>query len=120
VNYDDVFLRAILEHPDDPVTRLAYADWLEERGDPRGELPRIELRLRTTCFVRQPQTAREIERACRAVEVCCVADVRYGGTDPRALSRLGNDPLYCDHLLTASSARLVPAPPRAPWGTTGG
>jgi uncharacterized protein (TIGR02996 family) len=31
------FLAAIAENPDDPAYRLVFADWLEERGDPRGE-----------------------------------------------------------------------------------
>jgi uncharacterized protein (TIGR02996 family) len=35
---DDLgFLRDIIAHPDDPVPRLVYADWLDERDDPRGE-----------------------------------------------------------------------------------
>jgi uncharacterized protein (TIGR02996 family) len=29
---------AIREHPDDPEPYLVYADWLQARGDPRGEL----------------------------------------------------------------------------------
>jgi hypothetical protein len=52
-----------------------------------------------TYFIRQPKTSVEIERACRALEVCCVAALRYGGSDPEIVRRLGNDPLYCDHLL---------------------
>ena len=43
---DDAFLAAILATPDDDSPRLIYADWLEERGDPRGELLRVECRLR--------------------------------------------------------------------------
>jgi uncharacterized protein (TIGR02996 family) len=39
------FLDAILEHPDDDTPRLAYADWLEERGDPRGEFIRVQCAL---------------------------------------------------------------------------
>src|SRR3954466_14951956 len=35
------FLRAMQEHPDDTTRRLVFADWLEERGDPRGELIRL-------------------------------------------------------------------------------
>jgi uncharacterized protein (TIGR02996 family) len=31
------FVRAIREEPDDDGPRLVYADWLQERGDPRGE-----------------------------------------------------------------------------------
>ena len=52
-----------------------------------------------TYFVRQPTTPAEVERACRALEVCCVAALRYGGTDQNIIRRLGNDPEYCDRLL---------------------
>ena len=52
-----------------------------------------------TYFVRQPTTPDEVERACRALEVCCVAALRYGGTDPEIIRRLGNDSDYCDRLL---------------------
>jgi uncharacterized protein (TIGR02996 family) len=37
---DDVFLRAILADPADDAPWLIYADWLEERGDPRAALYR--------------------------------------------------------------------------------
>jgi uncharacterized protein (TIGR02996 family) len=40
------FLDALDESPDDGLTRLAYADWLEERGDARAELLRLEEALR--------------------------------------------------------------------------
>ncbi len=40
------FLDAILSHPADPTPRLVFADWLDERGDPRGELVRIQEELR--------------------------------------------------------------------------
>ncbi len=42
---DSGFLRALQADPDDDVTRSAYADWLEEQGDPRGEFLRAELDL---------------------------------------------------------------------------
>lgn len=58
-----------------------------------------------TYFVKQPKTMEEIERACRAIEVCCVEALRYGGTDPKIIRRLGNNPIYCDNLL---SGGLVP------------
>src|SRR5262245_35830763 len=38
----DAFLRAIADHPDDDGPRLVYADWLDERGDPRGEFIRTQ------------------------------------------------------------------------------
>jgi uncharacterized protein (TIGR02996 family) len=31
---EDAFIRAIQADPDDTTTRLVYADWLEERGQP--------------------------------------------------------------------------------------
>ncbi len=39
------FLRAICEHPDDDGPRLVYADWLDERGDPKGEFIRVQCAL---------------------------------------------------------------------------
>src|SRR5262245_3775519 len=38
-------LRAILDEPDDDTHRLVYADWLEERGDPRAEFIRDQMAL---------------------------------------------------------------------------
>jgi uncharacterized protein (TIGR02996 family) len=38
---EEAFLHAIQDHPDDVATRLAYADWLEERGDLRAEYIRL-------------------------------------------------------------------------------
>lgn len=37
-------LAAIYEHPDDDGPRLVYADWLQERGDPRGEFIALQVR----------------------------------------------------------------------------
>jgi uncharacterized protein (TIGR02996 family) len=42
---EDRFLQAVLANPDDASIRLVYADWLEERGDPRGEFLRLEAAL---------------------------------------------------------------------------
>src|SRR5262245_46917946 len=42
---DEAFLQAILANPDDDHLRLIYADWLEERGDPRGEFIRVQIEL---------------------------------------------------------------------------
>jgi uncharacterized protein (TIGR02996 family) len=46
VDTENALLRAALADPDDEFPRLAYADWLDERGDPRSELIRIESALR--------------------------------------------------------------------------
>ncbi len=55
----------------------------------------------TTYFVRQPQTPEEVEHACNAISVCCVADLRYGGTDRSIINQLGNNPLMCDYIIKA-------------------
>jgi uncharacterized protein (TIGR02996 family) len=39
------FLRALCDDPDDPAVRLIFADWLDERGDPRGEFLRLSAEL---------------------------------------------------------------------------
>jgi uncharacterized protein (TIGR02996 family) len=41
----DLFEKAIDEKPDDAAAHAAYADWLAERGDPRGEFIRVQLAL---------------------------------------------------------------------------
>jgi uncharacterized protein (TIGR02996 family) len=38
---DRGFVRAILSDPGDRAARLVFADWLDERGDPRGEYIRV-------------------------------------------------------------------------------
>ena len=35
MNDEEEFLNVLRAKPDDVATRLIYADWLEERGDPR-------------------------------------------------------------------------------------
>jgi uncharacterized protein (TIGR02996 family) len=45
MNTERAFERAILAAPEDDSRRLVYADWLEERGDPRGEYLRVETAL---------------------------------------------------------------------------
>jgi uncharacterized protein (TIGR02996 family) len=42
---EEGFLHAIKANPRDDVPRLVYADWLEERGDPRGDFIRLHLAL---------------------------------------------------------------------------
>jgi uncharacterized protein (TIGR02996 family) len=42
---DDGFLDAIKSSPSDDLHRLVYADWLDERGDPRGDFLRLHLAL---------------------------------------------------------------------------
>jgi uncharacterized protein (TIGR02996 family) len=41
----DAFLRAIVADPADDAPRLIFADWLDERGDPRGQFIRVQCAL---------------------------------------------------------------------------
>src|SRR5438067_836397 len=43
---EEAFLQALHEDPADETAWLALADWLEEHGDPRAELVRLQRRLR--------------------------------------------------------------------------
>lgn len=40
-----VLRKAVIENPDDDAPRLAYADWCDKRGDPRGRFIRVQLEL---------------------------------------------------------------------------
>jgi uncharacterized protein (TIGR02996 family) len=40
------FIQAILDDLDNDLPRMVYGDWLEERGEPHGELIRLQCRLR--------------------------------------------------------------------------
>jgi formylglycine-generating enzyme len=41
MNDEHSFIEAMQQHPEDNALRLVFADWLEERGDLRGELIRL-------------------------------------------------------------------------------
>jgi uncharacterized protein (TIGR02996 family) len=40
---DDAFIRTIVDHPGHDLPRLVYADWLDDRNDPRGPFLRAEV-----------------------------------------------------------------------------
>lgn len=42
---EQAFLRSVQANPSDDLLRLVFADWLEERGDPRGTFLRLEVAL---------------------------------------------------------------------------
>jgi uncharacterized protein (TIGR02996 family) len=57
VTEDEAFIRRIVDSPGDHLPRLVYADWLDERGDPRGAYLRAEHEWAQS--VRLPHTSRE-------------------------------------------------------------
>lgn len=54
------FINAIREHPFDYALKLVYADWLDDQGDPLGELIRVEVEMTTAVG---PQFAKLRRRA---------------------------------------------------------
>jgi uncharacterized protein (TIGR02996 family) len=42
---EEAFIQAIADNPADDTPRLIFADWLEERGDPRAEFIRVQCAL---------------------------------------------------------------------------
>lgn len=67
-NQEEAFHRAIQENPDDDTVRLVFADWLEERGDLRGELIRVQYSLRALGLedVRRESLQERSEALCSA------------------------------------------------------
>jgi hypothetical protein len=86
---------------------------------PEGEAPELLAPLKDgnidTYFSRQPETPIEVEHACRATEVCCVCALRYGGTNPEIIRRLGNTPQYSDYILVREKVIFVGGPRRLRW-----
>lgn len=46
--HERALLAAIIDNPDDDAPRAVYADWLTEKGDPRGEFITLQLAARPT------------------------------------------------------------------------
>jgi len=63
------FLTAILERPDDDVTKLVYADWLEEHDDPRGEFLRWMVKVRQDRVITPEQRRRHNELSTELAEL---------------------------------------------------
>lgn len=60
-------------------------------------------------FIKQPETAAEIERAINAIAVSCTAAIRYGGRDENILKRLYEigEAAQCDHQPTGKYKTLI-------------
>jgi uncharacterized protein (TIGR02996 family) len=63
------FLLAILERPDDDAPKLIYADWLEERGDPRAEFLRMMVKVRQKRAVTPEQRQQHEELSAELAEL---------------------------------------------------
>jgi uncharacterized protein (TIGR02996 family) len=100
---EDDFIAAILDAPDDATPRLVYADWLEDRGDPRAEFLRIEAEF----LAIPPDDERASALRARLRELHRTLDPEWIAL----LKRVPLDPL--DELRS-----LLP-PPKRPFANTG-
>ncbi len=95
----EALLRAVIDNPGDETPRLAYADWLDERNDPRGRYLRAESAWASAW---RKGTAPAYSPSLRATAE---------GLDPLWVTRLTRTPqgVCCDHLsLTGNGHRLEP------------
>jgi uncharacterized protein (TIGR02996 family) len=96
---EQAFLRAISAAPDDNTVRLIYADWLEERDDPRAEFVRAQVHLRELAPDDPAGTSLRVwERELRA------------GCPPYWLAML-DPPVWC---AVGNIADVRPTPPGQP------
>ena len=95
---DEAFIRTIVDSPGDDLPRLVYADWLDERGDPRGAYLRAELE-----WAKAKQTTGFI-----LLRLNGLAE----GLDPVWVARVSRPPVgvCCDHLkFTGCGPRQAPS-----------
>src|SRR5271166_1502115 len=77
---EEAFLAAIREFPDDNVPRLIYADWLEERGDPRAKFLRMECLLKNA----SPQDGKYAELKAHLRAISSQVDLEWAALVSRA------------------------------------
>jgi uncharacterized protein (TIGR02996 family) len=88
---DEAFVRAIVDRPGDDTARLVYADWLDERDDPRGAYLRAEME-----WVRTGKKVRALRALAKPL-------------DPVWVARVSRPPVgvCCDHLTFRKSGPTV-------------
>ena len=96
---DEAFIRAIVDHPGDDTPRLVYADWLNDRDDPRGAYLRAEA-----------EWARPWREGQRPKDSPKLRDLA-AGLDPVWVARVSRPPLgvCCDHVRFEESGPPVTA-----------
>ena len=108
---DEAFIRAIVAAPADEAPRLVYADWLDERRDPRGSFLRAESRWYATRTDEDEESVRTLSRSLAdgiwiarvtrpPLGVCCDR-LRFTGERPR---------VGLSHLLALEERRGISLP----------
>ena len=94
---DDAFTRTIVDSPGHDLPRLVYADWLDDRNDPRGPFLRAE--------VEWAQPWKDGQRPGDATELRAMA----AGLDPLWVARVARPPVgvCCDHLRFEGSGPVL-------------
>ncbi|MGL4422855.1 MAG: TIGR02996 domain-containing protein [Gemmataceae bacterium] len=106
---DEEFLFRLQQDPGNNVLRLAYADWLEERGDPRAEYLRLLIEYRDLS-VRMAQLRRQLPTAwTTAVSPWCrVTLVRFQPEKRRQVLQLWRE--LTDQRIAELSTKLDQLP----------
>jgi uncharacterized protein (TIGR02996 family) len=119
---ESAFLDAVRTNPEDIATRLVYADWLEERGDARGEYLRLEAEVERI-QARLQELRKQLDsgwlnvvsshylRYTTAYHLHCQLPLRSGRTI--TLKALDQRMIYADVLLGTPSQRTNDANIRA-------
>jgi uncharacterized protein (TIGR02996 family) len=96
---DEAFIRAIVDRPGDDLPRLVYADWLDERGDPRGEYLRIEMELAKEA--KKPQADGTVTFQW--------VELPDSGLDPVWVTRVSRPPagVCCEHVRFTNGGPLL-------------
>lgn len=63
----DIFEKTLFENPDDLATHSAYADWLMEQNDPRGEFMLVQLRIEQTADEGERKSLRKRSRELQSL-----------------------------------------------------
>jgi uncharacterized protein (TIGR02996 family) len=89
---DEAFIRAVVDNPGDDTPRLVYADWLDERDDPRGPYLRAEHEWAATHDPSDRETLRQMAK----------------GLDPVWVARVSRPPvgICCDHLRSSATGEV--------------
>jgi len=98
VTDDEAFIRAIVAASGDDAPRLVYADWLDERGDPRGTYLRAE----AATFHRMPESRALASALARLSDMA-------ESLDPVWVARISRPPagVCCDRIQFVESGRAL-------------
>ena len=110
MNEDEAFIRAIVDSPGDDLPRLVYADWLDDRDDPRGTYLRAEYEAVETGDPFQLWKLWDLTVALDAVWVARVSRPPVGACIDRAIVSDRGPHLTTDDVASAGRALGVELP----------